>query len=138
MATDTVEESTKTPKAKKSTRKAKSTGRPKNVSSQKRKFSTPAERAKIVATANREGLTAQQVQQRFGVKPVTYYSWRKTIKGKPTPVRAVSNGALAGIDLTGHVREALRSEIRRMVPGMIEAEVAAVIHGSARRGRRRK
>lgn len=36
-----------------------------------------AERLSILATAVTEQLSATKVQQRFGVKPVTYYSWRK-------------------------------------------------------------
>jgi transposase-like protein len=38
---------------------------------------TEAERFTILATAVAEQLSATEVQRRFGVKPVTYYSWRK-------------------------------------------------------------
>jgi len=38
---------------------------------------TLTERLTILATAVAEGLSATEVHQRFGVKPVTYYSWRK-------------------------------------------------------------
>ncbi len=38
---------------------------------------TEAERRHIVAVAEAEGLSATRVQERFGVKPVTYYLWRK-------------------------------------------------------------
>ena len=43
----------------------------------KRKRYTAARRAEVLAAASREGLTAAQVQKKFGVAPVTYYSWRK-------------------------------------------------------------
>ena len=38
---------------------------------------TAAERAKVLAAAKAENLTALQIQKKFGVTPVTYYSWRK-------------------------------------------------------------
>ena len=42
-----------------------------------RKTYTEAQRQEILAAAQKEGLTALQVQKKFGVTPVTYYSWRK-------------------------------------------------------------
>lgn len=38
---------------------------------------TPEERLEILATAISEGLSATDVHKRFGVKPVTYYLWRR-------------------------------------------------------------
>jgi transposase-like protein len=38
---------------------------------------TEAERVAILAAALAEGLSATEVLRRYGVKPVTYYSWRK-------------------------------------------------------------
>lgn len=38
---------------------------------------TEAERLAILATAFAEQLSATHVLERFGVKPVTYYSWRR-------------------------------------------------------------
>lgn len=38
---------------------------------------TLAERQAIIAQAVRDGLSARQVQARFGVNAHTYYSWRK-------------------------------------------------------------
>jgi transposase-like protein len=38
---------------------------------------TEVERLTILATAMAEGLSATAVHKRFGVKPVTYYLWRK-------------------------------------------------------------
>ena len=45
---------------------------------------TEAERLTILATAMAEGLSATDVHERFGVRPVTYYSWRKK-NGLKTP-----------------------------------------------------
>lgn len=101
----------------------------KSTNSQKRTFRTPAERAKILAAADKEGLTAQQVQKRFGVKPVTYYSWRKTGKAKRGPGRPPGSGKkagarlIAGFDLGGQLREAIKREIARLVPEIIREEL---------------
>jgi len=43
----------------------------------KRKRYTSAQRTQILSAAQKDGLTALEVQKRFGVTPVTYYSWRK-------------------------------------------------------------
>lgn len=94
-----------------------------------RTFRTPAERAKILAAADKEGLTAQQVQKRFGVKPVTYYSWRKATKAKrgpgrpPGSTKKAGTGLLAGFDLTGQLREAIKREINRLLPEIIREEL---------------
>ena len=45
--------------------------------SHKRKSYSPERRKQILDTAAREGLTATDVKKKFGVTPVTYYSWRK-------------------------------------------------------------
>jgi transposase-like protein len=43
----------------------------------KRMEYTAEQREKVLAAAKAENLTAAQVQKKFGVTPVTYYSWRK-------------------------------------------------------------
>jgi transposase-like protein len=110
-----------------------------------RKQTSKADRAKIVAVADREGLTALQIQKRFGVKPVTYYSWRKASKKTVSRNERVTRGpsakaadVLGGVDLAAQVRQAVRNEIARMLPGMIQAEVAAMLGGSARGGSRQR
>jgi transposase-like protein len=52
---------------------------------------TIAEREQIVSSALKEGLSATKVRERFGVVPVTYYSWRKargirSSRGRPPRV----------------------------------------------------
>ena len=42
-----------------------------------RKTYTPQKRAEILTAAQKENLTANDVKRKFGVTPVTYYSWRK-------------------------------------------------------------
>jgi transposase-like protein len=47
---------------------------------QKRSRYSRQHREGILATAAREGLTAKDVQNRFGVVPGTYYAWRERAK----------------------------------------------------------
>lgn len=110
----------------------------------RRKESTPAERAKVLAAANREGLTALEVQKRFGVKPVTYYSWRKKLglKGRRGR-RAGGSGAVQGSDLSVQVRAGVQSRVRELLPGIVREEVGHYLDqvlgsgSGAKRGRRR-
>lgn len=88
-----------------------------------RKVYSEEKRAEILATAEKENLTAEEVKKRFGVVPVTYYSWRK--KGKPMRA-ARSKGpvfTLDGDSMTTQVRSAIQAKVRALVPGIITEEV---------------
>jgi transposase-like protein len=78
-----------------------------------RKSYTEAQREKILAAAQAEGLTALDVRKRFGVTPVTYYSWRKKrgIKG-PRGRRPANGMASGGDDLGAQVRAGVQSRVR--------------------------
>ena len=56
-------------------------------------------RQQILAAARNDGLTALEVQKRFGVTPVTYYSWRKKSgagrRGRPGRPKGSSRGHLS-------------------------------------------
>jgi transposase len=54
---------------------------------------TEAERLLILSTAMAEGLSATEVHMRFGVRPVTYYSWRKKNGLKSSRGRPPRGGA---------------------------------------------
>jgi hypothetical protein len=96
---------------------------------------TAAERAKVLAAAKAEKLTALQIQKRFGVTPVTYYSWRK----KSGLTRRRGGVALATGDTTARVRAEVKAKVRAMLPGIVRAEVNAYLDSLfARSGRRRK
>jgi transposase-like protein len=103
----------------------------------KRQSYTPQKRAEVLAAAQKEGLTAAQVQKKFGVTPVTYYSWRK--KSGATSRRGRRPGA-AGGDLHGQVRAEVQTKVRQILPGIVRSEVSAYLDSlfGARRGRRRR
>lgn len=106
----------------------------------KRKSYTPAQRRTILAAAVREKLTATDVRKKFGVTPVTYYSWRK--KAGATRRRGVAMVAatpgLAG-GLATQLREQVRDRIRTLLPEIVRSEVHAYFGTlfAPKRGRRR-
>lgn len=77
-----------------------------------------ADRARILATAGREGLTGAQVAKRFGISQVTYYVWRK----KAGKVRSRS-GRMAGVVDSAP----LRAEILRTIQARAKAMIPAVV-----------
>jgi transposase-like protein len=112
----------------------------------RKRYST-AKRQSILATAQSEGLTAAEVKKRFGVTPVTYYSWRKKYGAA-----ASRNGTGArrgrkagGGALSTQVRSEVQSKVRQMVADIVRSEVndyLGSVFGTAstgaRRGRRRR
>jgi transposase-like protein len=106
-----------------------------------RKAYTPTQRKTILATAAREGLTALEVRKRFGVTPVTYYSWRKKTglsgrRGRTTArVLAPAGGGLAST-----LRTEVRAKIHSVLPAIVKSEVSQYMDSlfGARRGGRRR
>lgn len=119
------------------------------MAKRERKTYSEAQRKQILAAALSEKLTAEQVQKKFGVKPVTYYSWRKKagIKGprgrKPAAFRAAA-GAASGGALTAQVRAGVQAKVREILPGIVREEVSNYLDSlfggasSPRRARRNK
>ena len=108
------------------------------MATRKRKKYTAEARAKILAAAASEGLTATDVKKRFGVTPVTYYSWRKKTGAGP---RRGKRAGVGGLD--GQLRSQIKDRIQRLIPEIIRSEVdaqLATLFGAAprRRGRPRK
>ncbi len=106
-------------------------------SRRKRHQYTEEQRSTILAAARKDGLTALQVQRKFGVTPVTYYSWRKKTG------LTVRRGGLAavvahGADLSGQVRAEVQTKVRQMLPRIVRNEVSAYLNQifSTRRARR--
>lgn len=93
----------------------------------KRQTYTDAQRATILSAALKGGLTALQVKKKFGVTPVTYYSWRK--KQGLTRRRGGAVGLVAGAggDLTQQVRTEVRAKVRQVMPGIVRKEVSGYL-----------
>jgi transposase-like protein len=70
-------------------------------------------KATILGAAEKEGLTAADVQKRFGVVAVTYYSWRKKAKQSG---RGSSSSSSA-------LRQKVREKLARQLPRLVEEEV---------------
>jgi transposase-like protein len=111
----------------------------------KRTSYSPAQKRTILAAAQKEGLTANQVQKRFGVTPVTYYSWRKksgavSTRGRRGPGRPVGR-PIQGV-LGGELRAVVQARVREMLPDVVRTEVNSYLtalfgSGAGRRGRRK-
>ncbi len=110
-------------------------------SRKKRQNYTVEQRTQILAAAQKDRLTAAQVQKKFGVTPVTYYSWRKKSgAARRRGGRGVVVGTPAG-DLHGQVRAEVQAKVRQILPGIVRGEVSAyldTLFGGRRRGRRLK
>ena len=114
-----------------------------------RKRYTNEQKKAILAAAAKDNLTAGQVQQKFGVKPITYYSWRKKTgvagrRGRPAgrgPGRPPGAGRAAGGGIESMVRSEVQNRVRAMLPDIIRSEVnafvASVLGGGGGRRRRR-
>ena len=103
-------------------------------SRRKRHAYTSENRTTILAAAAKEGLTALQVQKRFGVTPVTYYSWRRKygVRGS----RAAS-AARRGVNLESQVRSEVQARVRQILPDIVRSEVSHYLDSlfGSRRGR---
>jgi transposase-like protein len=81
----------------------------------------PRTRAAILAAAGRDGLTANDVKKKFGVVPVTYYSWRKKEgltgpRGRKATLPALRNN--------GTAFTAVQAKGRAIMPRIVREEVA--------------
>jgi transposase-like protein len=93
-------------------------------------------RTTILAAAQKEGLTAAQVQKRFGVTPVTYYSWRRKY-GVGTRRSAAARPATGG-SLERQVRIEVQAKVRQILPTIVRNEVSSYLDTLFRsRGRAR-
>ncbi len=103
----------------------------------KRTLYTSQKRTTILAAAQKEGLTATDVEKRFGVAPVTYYSWRRKYGVGARRVRAAV--ATRGMDLERQVRFEVQAKVRQILPGIVRTEVSSYLDAVFRgRGRVRK
>src|SRR6266498_4104814 len=94
-----------------------------------RKTYTPHRRAEILTAAQRDNLTANDVKKRYGVTPVTYYSWRKK-EGLIGP-RGRRPGLLALSGSSGiatQVRAGVQAKVRAVMPGIVREEVTSYLN----------
>ena len=103
----------------------------------KRKKYTDTQRTSILAAAQKEGLTASQVQRKFGVTPVTYYSWRKKT-GAAGRRGVTTTGRVAGFDLSTQVQSEVRTRVRAILPAIVRGEVSNYLDSLFASGRGRK
>ncbi len=87
----------------------------------KRKRYTDAQRTQILAVAKKEGLTAAAVEKRFGVKQITYYSWRKKTGAAKRSGRIARRGRR--VALGGALRSEVQNRLRTMLPEIVREEV---------------
>src|SRR2546422_572455 len=105
-----------------------------------RKRYTDAQRATILTAAQRDHLTAAQVKKRFGVIPVTYYSWRKKSGVAAGRNRTAISLADDGRNLSTQVRGEVRARVRQILPEIVRGEVNSYLNAlfAAKRGRGRQ
>jgi transposase-like protein len=108
-----------------------------------RKTYTAQKRSEILAAAQRENLTANDVKKKFGVTPVTYYSWRKKegLVGRRGRRPSLLTQAGGG-NIAVQVRAGVQAKVRSVMPIIVREEVTnylnALFAGSRRPGRPRK
>ena len=95
----------------------------------KRQTYTPQQRNEILSTAQRDKLTAAQVKRKFGVTPVTYYSWRKKAGtsrrhgGRSTARRIATGGGIQN-----QLRAEVQSRVRKVLPEIVRTEVNSYLN----------
>ena len=109
-----------------------------------RKTYTAKRRAEILATAQKNNLTANDVKKQFGVTPVTYYSWRKKagIVGRRGRRPSLLKQVGADSTIATQVRAGVQAKVRAVMPSIVREEVTnylnALFAANRRPGRPRK
>src|SRR5260221_174263 len=98
---------------------------------------TAKKKATILAAAAKQNLTAPEVQKRFGVKPVTYYSWRKK-SGVSFRTRGARRGAGVPAGLDSALRSRIQARLGALMPKIVEREVDAFLARYFGGGQRRR
>lgn len=109
-----------------------------------RKTYTAKQRTDILSAAQKDNLTANDVKKRFGVTPVTYYSWRKKegLVGRRGRRPSLLTQVGAGSQIAVQVRAGVQAKVRAVMPVIVREEVTnylnALFAGQRRPGRPRK
>ena len=107
----------------------------------KRTQYSDSQRKQILESAIRDRLTAVQVQKKFGVTPVTYYSWRKKtgIAGRRgRTILAARASVSTGSGLQGQVRAEVQARVRQILPEIVRNEVSNYLNALFGSGRGRR
>ena len=107
----------------------------------KRHSYSNAKRISILQAAREQGLTALDVKKRFGVTPVTYYSWRRKYgAGSRTVTTLRANGRVGRPGIAGQLRSEVQSRVREILPQIVRNEVSHYLDSlfGSSRGRGRK
>ena len=88
------------------------------------------QKARILAAARSQGLTADQVAKKFGISKWTYYNWCKKPARATRASRHRKPAASGGLTAV-----ALRAEVRALLPRILQDELARLLT-SVLRGRR--
>jgi transposase-like protein len=108
-------------------------------SRRRRQSYSTEKRTTILTAAQKEGLTAAEVQKRYGVTPVTYYSWRRKygVGGRRNSGRGRAAGR--GDSIERQVRTQIQSRVREIIPTIVRNEVSSYLDTLFRgRGRARR
>jgi transposase-like protein len=73
------------------------------------------QRARILAEAKAKGLTAEQVEKRYGVSRWTYYGWKRQA------------GMSLGPRPTKYVKGSTADMLRAVLPGILREEIARAL-----------
>ena len=86
-----------------------------------RKSYTAQKRTEILAAAQRENLTANDVKRKFGVTPVTYYSWRKKegLVGRRGRRPSLLTQVGGGGNIAVQVRAGVQAKVRAVMPMIV-------------------
>jgi transposase-like protein len=95
-----------------------------------RKSYTPQKRAEILAAAQKSNLTANEVKKKFGVTPVTYYSWRKKegLVGRRGRRPSLLTQSGAGANIANQLRAGVQAKVRAIMPGIVREEVTTYLN----------
>ena len=89
----------------------------------------PAQKQRILAAARKGGLTALQVQKRFGVSPLTFYRWRGPVRGKRRGRPAGGASSRGRRPASSDLRAQVQERVRSVLPAVIREEVNNYLAG---------
>jgi len=84
-----------------------------------------AKKAMILKEAAAKGLTAEQVEKKYGVSKWTFYGWRKQTGTARGPLSRQASQA----NVAAPSQAALQKQLRAVLPGILREEIASALAG---------